>query len=148
MRDEVLSALPRADVLVFAAAVCDFKPRDTSEQKLKRGQKEEGLEIDLTPTPDIARATIGKRKPGTLAVGFALETEDILSNARKKLKEKEFQLIVANSALEEGAGFDVPTNRVTILDTEGGIEELPVLPKEEVAEKILDRLSHLLEDGR
>ncbi len=76
-----------------------------------------------------------------------METEDLRGNARRKLKEKGFHLIAANSPLEEGAGFDVPTNRITILDRDGGVEELPLLPKEEVAEKLLERLTHLLPDG-
>jgi len=147
MKVQVLSALPGADVLVFAAAVSDFKPKNASEQKLKRSRKGEGMEIELSPTADIALATMKGRKPGAVALGFALETEDLLANARKKLKEKGFDLIAANSALEEGAGFDVNTNRVTILDTEGGVEELPVLPKGEVAEKLLDRITHFLQGG-
>jgi phosphopantothenoylcysteine decarboxylase/phosphopantothenate--cysteine ligase len=147
MKDEVLSALPGADVLVFAAAVSDFRPKDTKKQKLKRSREGQGMELQLSPTSDIALATVEGRKPGAVALGFSLETEDLLGNARRKLKEKGFDLIAANSALEEGAGFDVGTNRVTILDTEGGVEELPVLPKDEVAEKLLDRVTHLLQDG-
>jgi phosphopantothenoylcysteine decarboxylase/phosphopantothenate--cysteine ligase len=147
MKDEVLSVLPGADVLVVAAAVSDFKPEDTQERKLKRSRKGQGMELRLSPTSDIALATVKGRKPGAVALGFALETEDLLENARRKMKEKGFDLIAANSALEDGAGFDVSTNRVTILDPEGGIEELPLLPKDEVAEKLLDRLTHLLQDG-
>jgi phosphopantothenoylcysteine decarboxylase / phosphopantothenate---cysteine ligase len=144
MRDAVLSRLSRADVLFFAAAVSDFRPDDPKNRKLKRSREGDGMELRLTPTADIALAALEGRKTGALAVGFALETEDLRENARRKLKEKGFHLIAANSALEEGAGFDVDTNRVTLLDTEGGVEELPILPKDEVAEKILDRLTHLL----
>lgn len=144
MRDAALSRLSRADVLFFAAAVSDFRPDDPKNRKLKRSREGDGMELRLTPTADIALATLEGRKTGALAVGFALETEDLRENARRKLKEKGFHLIAANSALEEGAGFDVDTNRVTLLDTEGAVEELPVLPKDEVAEKILDRLTHLL----
>ena len=147
MQEEVLAALPGADVLVFAAAVSDFRPSDTQDQKLKRSRKGLGMEIQLSPTSDIALATVEGRKPGAVSVGFALETEDLLANARRKMEEKGFHLIAANSASEEGAGFDVSTNRVTLLDTQGGVEELPILPKEEVAEKILDRLTHFLRDG-
>jgi len=147
MRDAVLGILPEMDVLVFAAAVSDFKPENANQQKLKRSRKGQGIQVQLSPTPDIAAETLQGRKTGAVALGFALETEDLLANARRKLKEKGFHLIAANSASEEGAGFDVDTNRVTILDTEGGVEELPVLPKDEVAEKLLDRLSHFLQDG-
>ncbi len=147
MEKEVLAHLPDADVLVFSAAVADFKPDVANEQKLKRSRKSQGMEVKFTPTPDIALSTLQGRKTGTVALGFALETEDLLSNARKKMKEKGFNLIAANSAVEEGAGFDVSTNRVTILDTKGGVEQLPLLPKEEVAEKLLDRLTPLVQGG-
>jgi phosphopantothenoylcysteine decarboxylase/phosphopantothenate--cysteine ligase len=148
MKSIVLRALPEADVLVFSAAVSDFRPESPNLNKLKRSQKEEGLDVRLSPTADIALSTVEERKTGAVALGFALETEDLLRNARRKMREKGFDLIAANSASEEGAGFDVVTNRVTILDTEGGVEELPLLPKDEVAEKLLDRLSHFLQDGR
>jgi len=147
MKSQVMSSLPEADVLLFSAAVSDFKPEDANEQKLKRSRKGQGLEIRLSPTSDIALATLGGRKTGSVALGFALETDDLLANARRKLREKGFDIIAANSASEEGAGFDVSTNRVTILDTEGGLEELPILPKDEVAEKLLDRLTPLLRAG-
>jgi phosphopantothenoylcysteine decarboxylase/phosphopantothenate--cysteine ligase len=148
MKGAVLSHLPEADVLVFAAAVSDFRPAVAKSRKLKRPRDEEGMELELSPTADVARATLKGRKPGTVALGFALETEDLKGNARRKLREKGFDLIAANSALEEGSGFDVGTNRVTILDAEGGVEALPVLPKEEVAEKLLDRLTNLVRGGR
>jgi phosphopantothenoylcysteine decarboxylase / phosphopantothenate---cysteine ligase len=145
MRQAVLADLSRADVLFFAAAVSDFRPEHPEGRKLKRSREGGGMDLRLVPTADIALATLEGRKTGALAVGFALETEDLRENARRKLKEKGFHLIAANSALEEGAGFEVDTNRVTLLDTDGGAEQLPVLPKDEVAEKILDRLTHLLQ---
>jgi phosphopantothenoylcysteine decarboxylase/phosphopantothenate--cysteine ligase len=104
------------------------------------------VDLRLEPTLDISRATLPGRMPGALALGFALETEDLRENAARKLREKGFHLIAANAALEEGAGFEVDTNKVTILDREGGVEELPVLPKEAVAERLLDRLTKLLPD--
>lgn len=146
MREAVLDHLASAHVLVFSAAVSDFRPEVAEERKLKRARKGEGMTVRLVPTADIAKATMEGRRPGAIALGFALETEDLKENARKKLKEKGFDLIAANSPLEEGAGFEVDTNRVTILDTEGGVEELPVLPKYEVAEKLLDRLANLVQD--
>jgi phosphopantothenoylcysteine decarboxylase/phosphopantothenate--cysteine ligase len=147
MKDQVLSMSSDSDVLIFAAAVSDFKPVDANDQKLKRSRDGEGMDLRLAPTSDIAMSTLEGRKPGAVALGFALETEDLLPNARKKLKEKGFDVVAANDASEEGAGFDVDTNRVTILDTSGGVEELPVLPKEEVAEKLMDRLTRSLQGG-
>jgi len=147
MKKEVLSNLRRADVLIFAAAVSDFRPEEPRDRKLKRSRTGDGLELRLSPTPDIALSTLENRKTGAVAVGFALETEDLIENARRKLKEKGFHLMAANNALDEGAGFEVDTNRITLLDAEGGVEELPLLPKEEVAERILDRLTHLFQDA-
>jgi phosphopantothenoylcysteine decarboxylase/phosphopantothenate--cysteine ligase len=147
MKDRVLSWLPEADVLIFAAAVSDFRPESASDQKLKRSREAGGMEVRLMPTADIALSTVQGRKTGAVALGFALETQDLLSNARKKMREKGFDLIAANSATENGAGFEVETNRVTILDSDGSVQELPVLPKEEVAEKLLDRLTDILQGG-
>ena len=139
MEEAVLERSSEADVLVFAAAVADYRPRDPMTG--------DGMDLRLEPTSDIALSSLPGRKPGALALGFALETEDLKENALRKLKEKGFQLIAANSAVEGDAGFDVDTNRVTILDTEGGVEELPVLSKDEVAERLLDRLTELLPDS-
>jgi phosphopantothenoylcysteine decarboxylase/phosphopantothenate--cysteine ligase len=147
MKNAVLERFSDADVLAFAAAVSDFRPETTRDQKVKRSREGEGIELRLSPTTDIALATVEGRKTGAIALGFALETEDLLDNARRKMREKGFHLIAANSASEEGAGFDVSTNRVTILDTSGGVEELPVLPKDEVAEKLLDRITRHLKGG-
>lgn len=147
MEAEVRESLATADVLVFAAAVSDFRPEDAQSQKLKRSRRREGMDLKLLPTTDIALASLEGRKTGAVALGFALETEDLVANARKKLRKKGFHLIAANSASEEGAGFDVSTNRVTILDTKGGVEALPILPKDEVAEKLLDRITPHLKGG-
>lgn len=146
MKAAVEEELPSADVLIFSAAVADFRPEMMESRKLKRSRKGEGMTLRLVPTTDIAKSTMEGRKPGSVALGFALETEDIKENARRKLQEKKFNLIAANSPLEEGSGFEVDTNRVTILDTEGGVQELPVLPKHDVAEKLLDRLANLVQD--
>lgn len=147
MEEAVLARSFQADVLIFAAAVADYRPRDPRARKVKRSREGGGMELHLEPTRDIALASVEVRKPGSVALGFALETEDLKENARRKLTEKAFQLIAANSAVEAGAGFDANTNRVTILDLDGGVEELPVLSKDEVAERLLDRLSELLPDS-
>lgn len=146
MTQAVLDRHGRAEVLIFAAAVADYRPRDRKARKVKRSLGGEKLEVLLEPTLDISRVTREGRLPGAVAMGFALETEDLQENATRKLKEKGFHLIAANGALEEGAGFEVDTNRVTILDREGGVEELPVLLKDEVAERLLDRLTTFLPD--
>ena len=109
------------------------------------GLSSETLTIALTANPDIAAETGALRKPGSLAVGFALETDELLANARRKLEAKGFDLLVANDATEEGSGFESDTNRVVILDSRGEAEELPLQTKDEVAEAILDRVSRSME---
>ncbi len=144
---EMLEAVERrigeADLVVYAAAVADFRPGSSATSKMKRS--EGGVpEVRLVENPDIAALTASLRKEGAVAVGFALETDDLLANARKKLETKGFHLIAANPASEEGAGFESETNRVVILDAAGGEDVLPTLGKDEVARRILDRAEPLL----
>jgi phosphopantothenoylcysteine decarboxylase/phosphopantothenate--cysteine ligase len=98
----------------------------------------------MEPTLDILRATVNARKPGSVIVGFALETGDAIQKARAKLEGKALDLIVVNDALEPGAGFDVDTNRVAILDREGNARVVPLASKREVAEAILDAVEERL----
>src|SRR5688500_13343042 len=141
VRDE----LPGADVLVMAAAPADFRPAAAAATKLKKGEGVPALALE--PTPDILLATRDARRPGAVIVGFALETGDPVPSARDKLARKGLDLVVANDATEAGAGFGVPTNRVTLVDRAGGAEALPLLDKDEVAEEILDRVAGLLGGG-
>jgi phosphopantothenoylcysteine decarboxylase/phosphopantothenate--cysteine ligase len=134
----VAAALPESDVLIMAAAPADYRPERSAEVKLTR--QSGPLSVALEPTEDILGATRKARKPGSLIVGFALETGDAEAKARAKLTRKELDLIVVNDALEPGAGFEVDTNRVTVLDREGGRWALPLARKEDVAEGILDRV--------
>jgi len=134
--------LARADVLIMAAAPADFRPSRPSEAK--RPRTEGALAIPMEPTSDILRATINARKPGSVIVGFALETGDAIPKARAKLEGKALDLIVVNDALEPGAGFDVDTNRVAILDREGNARVVPLASKREVAEAILDAVEDRL----
>jgi phosphopantothenoylcysteine decarboxylase/phosphopantothenate--cysteine ligase len=145
MHAAVVDLLPGADVSIYAAAVADYRPDEAAGSKLKRGEVGETLTIALTANPDIAAETGALRKPGSLAVGFALETDELLANARRKLEAKGFDLLVANDATEEGSGFESDTNRVVILDSRGEAEELPLQTKDEVAEAILDRVSRSME---
>ncbi len=145
MFDHVSEGLPEADVSIFASAVADFRPADSSEGKLKRADVGPELALSLTENPDVAGGTRERRKTGSIVVGFALETRSLLENGQKKLETKDFDLLVANDATEEGAGFEVDTNRVTLLTPGKPNEELPLLSKDEVAEIILDRVTSLLE---
>ena len=141
----VSEKLPDADVSIFAAAVSDYRVADPFPTKLKRSETGPELTLTLAESPDVAGGTRDLRKKGSLSVGFALETESLLENARHKLESKGFDVVVANDAGEAGAGFEVETNRVTLLGTHGEDEELPLESKHEVAEAILDRVSDLLE---
>ena len=140
MRDAVGDLAPSADVAIFAAAVADFRPVEARRGKVKREETGDRLTVELTANPDVAAEALGARRPGSVAVGFALETSDLVANASKKLAKKGFDLVVANDAGEEGAGFEVATNRVTILGRDTAPETLPLLSKDEVAEEILDRV--------
>lgn len=144
MADAVRQALAGADVLIMAAAPADFRPDQVAAQKIKKGDAAPPLAMAFTT--DILQATRDARRPGCVVVGFALETEQVEAHARAKLEKKELDLIVANRA-EEGAGFGVDTNRVTILGRDGSITELPLQSKVDVADAILDRVAGIL-DGR
>ncbi len=141
MRDAVADRIGTADVSVFAAAVADYRPAEARDAKLKRSREGDETAVALVTNPDVAADTRDARKAGSVSVGFALETEDLLENARAKLEAKGFDLLVANDATAEGAGFEVDTNRVVLLARDAEPEELPLLAKDEVAERILDRVA-------
>ena len=127
-----------ADLVVMAAAVADYTPAQPSTSKLK---KQDGdLTIRLRRTPDILAELGRQKRAGQVLVGFAMETDDALANARRKLKAKHLDFIVLNNLREPGAGFGPGTNRVTLLRAGGEPEELPLLPKREVAEALLERI--------
>lgn len=138
MNEAVQIRRETADLVFMAAAVADYTPVETSPSKRK---KEEGdLVLHLRRTPDILKTLGEHKRPGQVLVGFALETDDELDNARRKLEEKNLDWIVLNNPTEEGAGFGPTTNRVTILRRDGTAEELPLMPKADVAEALLDRV--------
>jgi phosphopantothenoylcysteine decarboxylase / phosphopantothenate---cysteine ligase len=136
MEEAVRSELPQADVLVMAAAPADFRPSSPSDGK--RPRVDGALAIPMEPTGDVLDATRGVRKPGSMIVGFALETGDALAKGLAKLERKALDLIVINDALEPGAGFEKDTNRVALLARDGTRQILPLQSKREVAEAILD----------
>jgi len=144
MLSAIEGVIGNAHVAVFAAAVADFRPATAAEGKLKRGEVAADPILRLVENPDVAGTTLSLGPPGCVRVGFALETHDLLASARGKLEAKGFDLIVANDPGEEGAGFGVTTNRVTILDRQGTVEVLPILSKDRVASAILDRVEEIL----
>ncbi|HEY5218299.1 MAG TPA: bifunctional phosphopantothenoylcysteine decarboxylase/phosphopantothenate--cysteine ligase CoaBC [Gemmatimonadaceae bacterium] len=142
MAAAVRASLANADVLIMAAAPADFTPAAPANHKIKKGGRPPSIEMAFTV--DILSTTRDARKPGAVVVGFALETDDVMTHARAKLEAKELDLIVVNDATEPGAGFGVDTNRVTMLDRSLGEERLALMPKVEVADAILDRVEGLL----
>jgi len=143
MRSAVERELAHADVLVMAAAPADYRPAEVATSKLKKTG--DSRSITLTENDDILMSTRSARRDGAVVVGFALETDDVVANARRKLDAKALDLIVLNDATEPGAGFAVETNRVTILARgRDEPEPLPLLTKPEVADAILDRVEVLL----
>ncbi len=142
MADALRKELASADVLVMAAAPADFRAAAAAPGKIKKSGK--APKVELVETVDILQSTRDARKQGMRTVGFALETDDLLENAKKKLAAKGLDLIVANSAREPGAGFGYDTNRVTLIAADAEMEELPLQSKAAVADAILDRVERLL----
>ena len=142
MGTAVERALAEADALVMAAAPADFRAAEPVGAKIKKARAPEALR--LAPTRDILASTRAARRPGTVVVGFALETGDAVAAGRDKLESKALDLVVVNDATEPGAGFAVDTNRVTLIGRDGRAESLPLMSKDDVAEAILDRVEALL----
>ena len=134
MRKEVVGRATGADILVMAAAVADFRPATEAEHKIKKSGG--GMTLELRETADILAEASGQR---LVKVGFAAESRDLVTNARKKMRKKGVDLMVANNITDEGSGFGSDTNRVVIIGSDGVLDELPLLPKTEVAHLLLDR---------
>src|SRR3970282_832959 len=134
MRRAVLEEFPNCTTVIMAAAVSDYRPIEYSSTKMKRGKTP--LELRLEPNPDILKE-IGAMKDGKLLVGFAAETDDLAANAKKKLREKNLDMIVANDVTQAGSGFDGDTNIATIVDRSGASRALPLMTKDKLADQIL-----------
>ncbi|MCX5999507.1 MAG: bifunctional 4'-phosphopantothenoylcysteine decarboxylase/phosphopantothenoylcysteine synthetase, partial [Chloroflexi bacterium] len=139
MRDAVLRAVPKAEVLIMAAAVADYRPSTMSDTKIKK-ESSARVVLELTRNPDILSEVSGS----LVKVGFAAESDNLIRNATAKLGEKKLDLIVANDITAADSGFDVDTNKVVLIDRQGSREDLPLLSKPEVAHKILDKVVELL----
>lgn len=142
MAYECISRFPECDIAILSAAVADFTPLTISSRKIK---KDAGtLTLELKPTTDIAEALGKLKNPSQVLAGFALETDNNVENAREKLRRKNLDLIVLNSLNEKGAGFDLPTNRITIIDKNNNIDNFELKSKNEVARDILDKIVSML----
>ena len=137
MHQATESIAPEADVLIMAAAVADFRPKSVARDKLKRRGS---FRLELESTPDI----IGTLRGDFIKVGFAAETSNMVQNATEKLRQKGLNLIVANDVTAADSGFGADTNRVTIIDKDGGVDALPLLSKQQVANRVLDNVARIL----
>ena len=143
MLEALRTALEGASVLCMAAAVSDFRVSDVRPDKIKKSGSD--LDVRLEPGPDLLVETReARRASGILSLGFALETRDGVENARRKLTEKGLDMIALNFAGEPDSGFESPTNRVTLIESDDSLEELPLLGKEELADRLLDRIEERL----
>jgi len=140
MQRALEALVPSADALIMSAAPADYRPKHAAPKKRPRGNG--AYTVELEATPDILTSL--KRRKGMIVVGFALETGNGLANARTKMQNKALDFVILNDATEPGAGFEVPTNRVTILGPGGKQVDLPLLPKRDVAERILDVVEEAL----
>ena len=146
MRDAVLGRVGGVDVAVHAAAVADYRPGSPHPGKLKRAEIGDALTLDLVRNPDIAAECAAHMKPESVAVGFALETSDLVARATEKLAAKGFDLIVANPAGERDAGFETDTNRVTIVGRDAPPRELPLMSKFAAAWEIMEAVEGRLRE--
>jgi phosphopantothenoylcysteine decarboxylase / phosphopantothenate---cysteine ligase len=144
LEQAVLDAAEGAAALIMAAAVADFRPECVAAQKIKKSAPDAALDLHLVQNPDVLQAVHRAYGDALVKVGFAAESRDVLAEAGRKLVAKGLHLICANDVTEAGSGFGTDTNRVTILGRDGTREDLPLLTKAEVAERLLDRVEGLL----
>jgi len=152
-----LNQAPVVDLVLKAAAVADYRPEARARVKikketlrkaaLKRRGADRAILLRLQPTPDILEELGRRKKPGQVLVGFAAETGDLESNALRKLRKKNLDLVVANRIGQEGEGFEAETNRALVIDRDGRRSELSIMTKEAMAARILDLAEPLLRDG-
>ena len=139
-----MEAASDSQIIIKAAAVADYTPAKVSDNKIKKADND--LSIELNRTDDII-GTLGKnKKDGLFLCGFSMETENMIENSRAKLDKKNLDMIVANNVKVQGAGFGTDTNVVTII-TKDGVEELPMMSKEQVADQLLGRIINMRKAG-
>lgn len=144
MAQAVKQRAKEQDIIIKAAAVADYRPKNTADEKMKK--KDDELTIELARTEDILGYLGEHKAAGQFLCGFSMETENMIENSRKKLEKKNLDLIVANNLKQQGAGFGTDTNIVTLLSKEDTIQ-LPIMSKEEVADKLLDHILKMRSKG-
>jgi phosphopantothenoylcysteine decarboxylase/phosphopantothenate--cysteine ligase len=146
MRREVMGRFTDCSIVVMAAAVADFTPRETTPQKIKKEGKD-GLRLELVPTADILKELVKGKKQGQVIVGFAAETGEMREKARRKLRDKKVDLLVANEVSGEDSGFESDFNRAVFLFGDGTEKELDLMPKHDLAVRIWEAAVELLRSG-
>ena len=139
MFEAVTSRAPTQDIIIKAAAVADYRPANLAEDKIKKSGNDSDLSLPLSRTSDILAWLGEHRSPGQFLCGFSMETRDMVENSKQKLEKKHIDLIAANNLKQEGAGFGVDTNLLTLISPDGA-KELPLMSKEEAAHALLDEI--------
>jgi len=143
MKDAVLAVLPETDAVVMAAAIADYRPLEVSKRKIKKRDAGSQLTIRMTENPDVLKAIVAARRPNTVVVGFKAESGEATAEAERMLREKKVDLVVANDITDPSSVFGSDTDRVTFVSADGA-EALPVLPKAEVARRLVAKLAERL----
>ncbi|KRM77361.1 bifunctional phosphopantothenoylcysteine decarboxylase/phosphopantothenate--cysteine ligase CoaBC [Secundilactobacillus collinoides] len=145
LADAVVHHFPKADILVMAAAVADFRPKTSVDQKIKKTADNDEMTLSLVKTTDILKTAASLKQPGQLTVGFAAETQNLITNATKKLTSKQLDLLVANDVSQPGVGFNGDTNQVTILSRDKTPVQTALVSKTAVAATVVDELARLVD---
>jgi phosphopantothenoylcysteine decarboxylase/phosphopantothenate--cysteine ligase len=143
MKDAVLAQLPRADAVIMAAAVADYRPIERVTRKMKKKDLGNEMTLRLVENPDLLKAIVAARRPGTIVVGFKAETGDATAEASRMLRDKKLDLVVANDVTDPRSGFGADDDQVAFVSA-AGVEKLPLLKKTEVARRLVDKLAERL----
>jgi phosphopantothenoylcysteine decarboxylase/phosphopantothenate--cysteine ligase len=143
MKDAILAQLPRADAVIMAAAVADYRPIERATKKMKKKDLGNEMKIRLIENPDLLKAIVAARRPGTIVVGFKAETGDATAEAGRMLREKKLDLVVANDVADPRSTFGSDDDQVAFVSADG-VEQLPLLKKTEVARRLVEKLAERL----
>ena len=143
MKDAILAHLPRADAVIMAAAVADYRPIERATKKMKKKDLGNEMKIRLIENPDLLKAIVASRRPGTIVIGFKAETGDATAEASRMLRDKKLDLVVANDVAAPQSGFGSDDDQVAFVSADG-VEKLPLLKKTEVARRLVEKLAERL----
>jgi phosphopantothenoylcysteine decarboxylase/phosphopantothenate--cysteine ligase len=143
MKDAILAQLPRADVVIMAAAVADYRPIERATKKMKKKDLGNEMRLRLVENPDVLKAIVAARRPGTIVIGFKAETGDAAAEAGRMLRDKKLDLVVANDVGDPGSAFGSDNDEVAFVSADG-VEQLPLLKKTEVARRLIEKLTERL----